>query len=121
MTRNAVGKDKCSTLLEKFVYSLKYSHELQERPDSFREDLLVLFYKAIDYANMSIRKQEQYDRIMTTQIDIIARQDYAHDMGVEEGEAKKSREIAKQMLAKSYSPKEVAEITGLSAEEVAKL
>ena len=118
-------KDKCSTLLEKFVYSLKYSHELQERPDSFREDLLVLFYKAIDYANMSIRKQEQYDRIMTTQIDIIARQDYAHDMGVEEGlqqgAKQKASEIARQMLAKSYSPKEVAEITGLSAEEVAKL
>ena len=59
--------------------------------------------------------------IMTTQIDIIARQDYAHDMGVEEGAAKERAIIAKQMLADSVPPETVAKYTGLSVEDLAKL
>ena len=122
-------KDKCTTLLEKFVYSLKYSQELKERPEGFREELLVLLYEAMEYANLSIGKQLKYDKIMTTQIDIIARQDYAREeglkqgieQGIEQGAEQKTVEIARQMLAKGISAEIVSECTGLSAEEIAAL
>ena len=54
---------------------------------------------------------------METIIDRQAKLDYAR----EEAVAKRNREIARKMLGKGYSPAEVQELTGLSAEEIAAL
>lgn len=119
-----IGKDepqRCRTLMEKFAWSLKYMHELEERPAGFAETVLGLLYSATEFANMSIGRQEQYYKIMTTQIDIIAQQEYARNEGREEGIAQRNIEIARQMLADGVAAGTICKYTGLSEEEIERL
>ena len=68
--RLMVSKDepqKCRTLLEKFAFSLKYMHELPERPENFDEDILKRLYDAAEFANMPVERQIEYETIMRTE------------------------------------------------------
>ena len=56
-----------------------------------------------------------------TELDIQAQKDYAVKEALAEGEAKKSFEIAKNLLGKGMDLSFICEVTGLSAEEVQRL
>ena len=62
---------------------------------------------------------------MTTERDIHNQIRFAKKQGIQEGIEKGAEQerlaIARQMLAKGYSPSDVAEITGLTPEALAKL
>ena len=113
--------EKCRTLLERFVFSLKYMHTLTAKPQSFEDDLLNRLYNATELATMTVTTRQNYDKIMWTEIDQIATTAFAVEKAKEEGRAEGKIETAKAMLAKKYSVKDIAEITGLSLEEIAKL
>ena len=66
-------EEKCQTLLEKVAFSLKYGHLLKERPESFEEEVLKMIFEATAFANMTEGTLRQYNAIMTTELDIIAR------------------------------------------------
>ena len=76
---------KCKTLLEKLAYSLKYMHEMEERPRSFKEDVLKMLFDASEFANMDPWQQYEYDNVMRTELDIIAEKAYAREEGYNEG------------------------------------
>jgi len=117
--------EKCRTLLERFVFSLKYMHTLTAKPQSFEDDLLNRLYNATELATMTVTTRQNYDKIMWTEIDQIATTAFAVEKAKEEGKAEGKAEgkieTAKAMLAKKYSVEDIAEITGLSLEEIAKL
>lgn len=113
--------DKCSTLLERFVFSLKYMHTLKAKPQSFEDDLLNRLYNATELATMTVTTRQNYDKIMWTEIDQIATTAFAVEKAKEEGKTEEKVEVAKAMLAKKYSVKDIAEITGLSPEEIARI
>lgn len=114
--------EKCSTLLEKFAFSLKYMHELEERPENFDEGILKKLFSAAEFANMTIEQQTDYEIVMRTELDIIAEKNYARETGRAEGRAegaaKTSREIAAKMLAMGLSPEQISQATGLTDEEI---
>ena len=58
---------------------------------------------------------------MWTEIDQIATTAFAVEKAKEEGKTEEKVEVAKAMLAKKYSVKDIAEITGLSPEEIARI
>jgi predicted transposase/invertase (TIGR01784 family) len=74
---------------------------------------------------MTVTTRQNYDKIMWTEIDQIATTAFAVEKAKEEGKAEGKAEgkieTAKAMLAKKYSVEDIAEITGLSLEEIAKL
>lgn len=107
-------EDKCNTLLEKFIYSLKYMHLLSEQPKSFTEPLLNGLYRATELATMPIETRENYDHSMRTELDRIAEIDFAR----KEGEAKEKVLVANAMFAKGFDEALVMDITGLSKEEL---
>lgn len=121
---------KCSTLLEKFAFSLRYMHQLPDRPEGFDDDLLKKLFAAANFANMSVERQTEYENIMRTELDFIAEKNYARETGHAEGRAaglaegraeglaEGKKTIATNLLSKGFPDKEVAEITGLSIEEV---
>lgn len=76
---------KCRTLLEKLAYSLKYMHEMDERPRTFKEEVLKLLFDASEFANMDTWQQFEYENIMRTELDIIAEKAYARETGLAEG------------------------------------
>jgi predicted transposase/invertase (TIGR01784 family) len=135
--RLTIRKDepqKCRTLLEKFAFSLKYMHELPERPLNFEENVLKLLYDAAEFANMPVERQTDYETVMRTELDIIAEKNYARETGLAEGraeglaegraegraegEAAKAKSIAKGLLDEGISIEVIRRVTGLSAEEV---
>lgn len=117
--------DKCNTLLEKFIFSLKHMHELDKCPDNFDEALLQDLYRATELATMSIETREYYDQNMRTELDIIAQKDYAVKQGEArgraEGKAEGKAEVARAMLKNGLSVEMVAACTGLSSEEIQNL
>ena len=123
-----VSADKCGTLLERFAYSLKYMHELEQRPEGFEDEMLRELYDAAEFANMDIAKQTKYETYMRTELDIIAEKAYARDEGRAEGRAEGLAEghealleTARRMLAEGLSVEMAAKCTGLSREDIAGL
>ena len=120
---------KCKTLLEQFVYSTKYMHEIKERPEGFDDPLLIDLYNASEFANWSPDKQAKYYRTMRTELDIIAEKAYAREEGLAEGRAEGraeekialTAEHVRKMKAEGISPEVIGRITGLDAEELAML
>lgn len=132
---------KCRTLLEKVAFSLKYGHLLKERPSSFKEDVVKMLFEATAFANMNEETLRQYNAIMTTELDIIARREFARKEGLAEGRAEglaegraeglaegrvegrveASREIALNLIQLGYSDEIIAQATGLSRESILEL
>ena len=116
---------KCKTLLEKFIFSMKYIHRMTARPESFREDMLSRLYEATLKANLTIDELQKYDKTMYTELDRVAQMNYARKEGMEEGiakgEAKGRAEVAKEMLKHGISLETVISCTGLSQEAVESL
>ena len=79
-------------------------------------------FRAINLANLTQKELENYDKIMTTKLDIIAQINYAErkarEEGAAEGETRGKAEVARNMLAKGIAADVVSECTGLSVEEV---
>ena len=135
-------KDQCNTLLEKFIFSLKYMHMLKDRPEGFEDKLLKDLYRATELASMSIETREYYDHNMRTELDYIAEKEFARQValaegaeqgkaeglakgraegqakGRAEGQAQAKAEIAKAMLSQGLSVDVVVACTGLSEKEI---
>lgn len=126
-------EDKCKTLLEQLAYSLKYGHTLEDRPKEFENELLTNLFDATAFANMDEEQLENYNAIMTTELDIIAQKNFAREEGHAEGFAEGRAEgkaegkelaqksIALKMLQSRLSPEAISEYTGLSVDEIIKL
>ena len=108
---------QCKTLLEKFAWSVMHMDMQNDRPDGFDDPLLEQLYNAAEFANMTVEHQQQYEQVMRTIIDERAILDFETDKARQQERIA----IAKQMLAKGFAPSDIAEITGLSVEDLAKL
>ena len=126
--------EKCRTLLEKFIFSLKYIHLLKELPAGFTDPLLGDLYRATELASMPIETREFYDHNMRTELDIIAERDYARRVAIADGRAEGRAEglakgraeglaegkasVAKQLLACGVDMAIIVAATGLSEEQI---
>ena len=138
------GKDdweKCSSLLEKLAFSLKYGHLLDKRPEDMNNELLHLLYDATEFAKMDNYELQRINAIMTTELDIIARREYARNEGLAEGRAEgreqglaegraegraegskeKSLEIAKNLVKLGIEDSKILEATGITQEQLNEL
>jgi predicted transposase/invertase (TIGR01784 family) len=127
-TAPTVGSPHVSTTLQRWLY---YMHErgevnamedpillqiLKEDPDI--EDAEELYQQFV--ANDELREKYQ-DRIKAERdrrSQIIYAERQGEKRGLEQGAARKQSEIAKRMKARGMSNDEIAELTGLSAEEI---
>lgn len=134
--RLKIGKgepEKCRTPMERFAYSLKYMHELEERPANFEDEVLKLLYSAAEFANMTVEQQTEYETVMRTELDIIAEKNYARESGYAEGRAagqeqgiaegraegllEGQRQTIKALLTSGMFPEEVQQRLKLTAED----
>ena len=118
-------EDKCNTLLEKFVFSMKYMHTLKDRPESFMEDLLRLLYDATELGSMTIEQRERYEETMRNELDISLEKRYVkeeafkegreagREEGLAEGEAKGREAIARKMQSEGLDAEMILRLTGV--------
>ena len=83
------------------------------------------FVKRIHEKVEEVNRDAEVTEIMTIEEEMNIRWHYGYDegeaAGLEKGAAQKQREIAKNMKAKNIPAADIAEITGLSAEDLEKL
>ena len=110
LTLGPEEKGKCKNLLERFIFSMKYMHMLTERPAEFNDPLLVDLYTATELATMTVTTRQQYDNVMTNEIDRMCEVAYA---------LQQERVItARRMLADKMPPELVSKYTGLTEKEI---
>ena len=113
--------ERCQTLLEKFVFSLKYMHTLTDQPGSFTEDLLRLLYRATELGSMTIEQRERYEAVMRNELDISLEKRYVkeeafkegREAGREQGREEGAREIARKLKAMGMSAEDILKATGV--------
>lgn len=106
--------EQCRNLAEQFSYSLRYMKQLTERPAEFEDKFFMLLYNACEYAKMDVKTQMDVNRIMRTEIDRIAENDFAREQGFKQGQVA----IATAMLKDGVPVETVVKYTGLSVEDI---
>ena len=108
----------CRTPLERLAYSLKYMHMLDDRPEGFDDDLQQMLFTATELAGMTQEQRQEYDKTMTTKIDIIEQQETARKRGLEQGRQEERVATAKRLRDLGVAIDIIAQATGLSPEQV---
>lgn len=132
---------KCETLVEKLAFAFKYISFLYERPVEFGEAFFRKLFEAAELAKMTPAQRRNYDADMLTELDRRAQIAYASKKSLAEGREKglaEGREkglaegkklgarqaqesIAARMLQRGAEIPEIAELTGLSEEDLRKM
>ena len=108
-----VPKEECTTFLDCWIYKLKYMEIVEQFPC---EALDKIFKKLAEYADsktLTKEEQEKYDNSMMVMWDNYAVYKHAEEKGI--------KKIALKLLARNYPLDEIADLTGLSIDEIKKL
>jgi predicted transposase/invertase (TIGR01784 family) len=118
---------------EKWLYFLKNLEDFQDIPDILKEDVFIKGFEIAEIANFDARQLAEYEESLKVYRDLKGVVDTSYEEGLEEGvmigeerglkkgEKKKALEMARMMKKKSYPVEEIAELTGLTPEEIEKL
>ena len=113
------------TDLDKWLYLLKNMSTLLERPATLRDRVFGRLFDVAEYARLDDEERKNYVIAMNTARDTYNQIAYARNKGIgiglEMGCEKKACEIAQKMIAKGLDVDTIADLTGLTKEEVAKL
>ena len=130
-------EDELETMFDKWMFVLHNLGRLLDRPKALQDRVFQKLFEQAEIAHYSESERRQYFEsqkeywdnysIMTTALNKGLRQGRAEGRaeglaeGLAEGEAKANRENARRMKAKGYAIHDIAEVTGLSEEEIERL
>jgi len=118
------------TLYDKLLYVLKNLSYLDKRPAALKEKKFTKLFKEAEIAKFTLNEQREYEDSLKAYRDIKNSLDTAREQGIEQGRAegieegmrkgraKERTEIAKTMLLRGMDMKTVAELTGITEEEL---
>ena len=115
-------EDELETDLDKWLYLLKNMSTLLERPAALRDRVFGRLFDVAEYARLDDEERKNYVEAMNTARDTYNQIAYAHETGHkegrEEGREEKAYEIARKMIAKGLDVDTIAELTGLTKDEI---
>ena len=109
--------DECEDVFEKIIYVLQNMEILQRMPFLAQDAVFKRLSEIAEVSSLTKEERRQYDESLKQYRDTIA---VMHGQYLE-GEAKGTEKVARRMKAKGYSKEEIAELTGLSPEEIEQL
>ena len=107
------SEDELETDLDKWLYLLKNMSTLLERPAALRDRVFGRLFDVAEYARLDDKERNNYVNAMNTARDTYNQIAYALE--------KRTYEIAQRMIAKGLDVDTIADFTGLTKDEVAKL
>ncbi|NME72868.1 Rpn family recombination-promoting nuclease/putative transposase [Flammeovirga aprica] len=114
-----------STLFEKWIYALKNMPNLDDIPPLLQERTFKKLFKISEYSAMNETDKVNYEESLKTFRDYVNTLDQAKEEGiiegVEKGKKEQAIETAKNGLSMGLSIEQVANLTGLSIDEVKNL
>ena len=115
-------EDELETDLDKWLYLLKNMSTLLERPAALRDRVFGRLFDVAEYARLDDNERKNYVNAMNTARDTYNQIAYAlkkgHQEGREEGREEKAYEIARKMIAKGLDVDTIADLTGLTMDEI---
>ena len=114
--------EQCHTKLDKWLYHLKHMQTMTQLPNGLRTTIFEQLYSAAEYINLTKEEQRMYDQDLKRKWDnaavLAGAEERGRTEGVAQGKFEKSLELAKKMKLRGMSNAEIADITGLSVEEI---
>ena len=110
-------EDELETDLDKWLYLLKNMSTLLERPATLRDRVFGRLFDVAEYARLDDEERKNYVNAMNTARDTYNQIAYA----LKKGGEKKAYEIAQTMIAKGLDVDTIADLTGLTTEEIAEI
>ncbi|MEL6866524.1 MAG: Rpn family recombination-promoting nuclease/putative transposase [Bacteroidota bacterium] len=113
------------THFDKWLYVFRHLSNLQNRPKALQEKVFTKLFEAAAIANFTVEEKVAYEeslkyyRDMKNVVDTSRAEGRAE--GKAEGIAESKVEIAQKLKSKGMNHQEIADITGLSMEEIQKL
>ena len=130
-------EDIGDNLLDGIYYCLKHMPSLNERPTNFRQDIFKRIFEISELVNMDPATRHKVIEKMTTERDLRNQMAWARKEAIEEGLAEgrekgiiegraegitqARQEMAEKLLAKGMSIDDIADVTGISPEEIRKI
>ena len=109
------------TMYDKWMFVLKNLSKLMQRPAALQERVFTRLFEQAEIAKFNQQDQKLYEDSMNAYRDIVNAIRTAEKTKFAEGRAEGIAEVAKKMLDKGMSAEVVADMTGLSLDEVSKL
>ena len=113
---------ECSSDLDRMLYVLKKSGNLNKQSSWLRNKIYARILEACEIAKFSRAKRIQYNKDMKDERrregELQAAKRIGREEGREEGSRRKSLEIAQKLMAKGLSVQEISELTDLTIEEI---
>jgi len=123
-------EEQLETLSDKWLYALKNLPRLLERPKALQERIFAKFFKVAERANLSKEDYAKYFESEKVYYDLDGAFRTASMKGLAKGRAEgraeglaegmknANRENARKMKARGYDIEDIADITGLTAEQI---
>lgn len=103
---------------ERWIYVLKNMDTLDRLPFKARKAVFAKLEQIVDIAALSKEERMRYDESIKVYRDHLATIAYAKTEGRAEGRAEAMLDTARNLLAKGFDLDVVADVTGLSVEEI---
>jgi predicted transposase/invertase (TIGR01784 family) len=123
-------EDELETMFDKWLFVLRNLSRLFERPKALQEKVFTKLFEQAEIARFSPEERRGYEDSVKVYRDInnainTAKKDAKEEgraegrkEGLAEGEAKANMDNARKMKAKGFSAEVIADITGLTIEEI---
>ena len=110
---------------QKWAFILKNMHQMEEQKLSEEDEIFQKLFEDCRFSKLDKMGKKDYKKSLLEYHDVrdamnVAREDGRKE-GREEGREESTRQLALNMLAKNFAPNLVAEITGLTTEDVLSL
>ena len=115
------AESELASQLENWLYLIKHLEEFPDVPAKFQHTILEQAFEIAELAQLTENELSAYEESLKHYRDLINVVDTARIEGIEEGEIKKARNVAIQMLADGEPISKISKYTGLSEEEIENL
>ena len=113
--------DELDTRFDKWLYVLKNLNRLVRVPDKLREMIFDQLFETAEIAKFTPEQVQSYEDSLKYYRDIKNSLDTVKEEGKEEGKIEEKRTIAKNLLKENVDVQVIAQVTGLSIEEIERL
>lgn len=130
-------ENECENDFERWIYVLKNMETLHRLPFKARKAVFEKLEQIVDIAALSKEERQKYDESIKVYRDSMAVLEYAKqdgmakgmaqglaqgiEQGIEQGKKSERLQNARKMIEKGIPPTDIADITGLSLEEISRL
>ncbi|GAB4405264.1 MAG: Rpn family recombination-promoting nuclease/putative transposase [Bacteroidia bacterium] len=114
-------EDELETHFDKWLYVFRHLSHLQDRPKQLQDRIFQKLFEAAEIARFSPEERAAYEDSLKYYRDLKNVVDTSREEGIIEGMEQRSIEIARKMKARGLPDAAIAELTGLSEDEIGAL